>query len=113
MNKIGPRGFLQWVSIALLGIAAASAQAEKLVEINKKDPILLSDYTDQDRKERAEFRRDFEFHHDCCDLRWIQVNPTYLADYSRKRLSDDPNLRNVQCLVKAWAFTFRGVQTDR
>ena len=37
---------------------------EKLVEINKKDPILLSDYTDQDRKERAEFRRDFEFHHD-------------------------------------------------
>ena len=37
---------------------------EKLVEINKKDPIRLSDYTDQDRKERAEFRRDFEFHHD-------------------------------------------------
>ncbi len=36
----------------------------QLVEINKKDPIRLNDYTDQDRKDRAKFRRDFEFHHD-------------------------------------------------
>ena len=35
MNKIRPRGFLQWISIALLSMATTSAQAEKLVEINR------------------------------------------------------------------------------
>lgn len=35
MNKIRPRGFLQWTAIALLSMATTSAQAEKLVEINR------------------------------------------------------------------------------
>ena len=36
----------------------------KLVEENQKDPIDLGDYTEQDRKDRAEFKENFAFKHD-------------------------------------------------
>ena len=41
-----------------------SSKWAKLVEKNKQDPIRLGGYTDQDKKDRAEFKENFEFHHD-------------------------------------------------
>ncbi len=35
-----------------------------LVEKNRQDPISLGDYTEQDRKDRTEFRENVSFNHD-------------------------------------------------
>ncbi len=60
----------QTVQEALKHEASSTPAQEKpskwarIVERNKRNPMSLGDYTEQDRKHRREFRENFEFNHD-------------------------------------------------